>query len=71
MQKKHLLANTFASALFMMARGGPNDGEDYYEPMLRLGLHEDPSKITEVPAVMAAISRWGAKLQDADVAVHV
>ena len=32
--QKHLLVNAFAAALYMVAKGGPNDGDEYYEPML-------------------------------------
>ena len=29
--QKHLLVNAFAAALYLVAKGGPNDGDEYYE----------------------------------------
>ena len=56
--QKHLLGNAFAAALFMMARGGPNDGDEYYAPLLALRFHEDAARMRDVPAIARAIERW-------------
>ena len=56
--KKHLLVNAFASALYMVARGGVNDGAEYYRPMLDRSVHEAPERMAELPAVAAALKRW-------------
>ena len=56
--QKHLLVNAFASALYMVAKGGPNDGAEYYEPMLARRLHEAPEGMMEVPVIAAALRRW-------------
>ena len=55
---KHLLVNAFAAALYMVAKGGPNDGAMYYEPMLAHGVHEEPERMLELPPVAAALKRW-------------
>ena len=57
--QKHLLVNAFAAALYMMAKGGPNDGDEYYEPMLAMKVHERPEQVAELPVVAAALRRWG------------
>jgi hypothetical protein len=56
--QKHLLVNAFAAALYMMAKGGPNDGDEYYEVMLARRMHEAPERVAEVPSVAAALQRW-------------
>ena len=56
--QKHLLVNAFAAALYMVAKGGPNDGEEYYEPMLARNMHVRPEQMAELPAVAAALRRW-------------
>ena len=56
--QKHLLVNAFAAALYMVAKGGPNDGDEYYEPMLARKVHERPEQVVELPVVAAALRRW-------------
>ena len=56
--QKHLLVNAFAAALYMVAKGGPNDGESYYAPMLAHRVHEEPERMMELPPVAAALKRW-------------
>ena len=56
--QKHLLVNAFAAALYMVAKGGPNDGDEYYEPMLARKVHERPEQVAELPVVAAALRRW-------------
>jgi hypothetical protein len=56
--QKHLLVNAFAAALYMVAKGGPNDGDEYYEPMLARKVHESPELVAELPVVAAALRRW-------------
>jgi hypothetical protein len=56
--QKHLLVNAFASALYMVAKGGPNDGDEYYEPMLARNMHVRPEQVAELPVVVAALRRW-------------
>jgi hypothetical protein len=56
--QKHLLVNAFAAALYMMAKGGPNDGDAYYEPMLARNMHVRPEQVAELPVVAAALRRW-------------
>jgi hypothetical protein len=56
--QKHLLVNAFAAALYMVAKGGPNDGDEYYEPMLARNMHVRPEQMAELPAVAAALRRW-------------
>ena len=57
-KQKHLLVNAFAAALYMVAKGGPNDGEAYYAPMLAQRVHEEPERMLELPPVAAALKRW-------------
>ena len=56
--QKHLLVNAVAAAMYMVAKGGPNDGASYYEPLLARRMHEAPERVAEVPSVAAALQRW-------------
>ena len=58
---KHLLVNAFAAALYMVTKGGPNDGDSYYQPILALNVHEEPAQMLEVPTVTEALKRWVSK----------
>jgi len=44
-KQKHLLVNAFASALYMVTKGGPNDGEAYYHSLLMLNVNEEPARM--------------------------
>jgi len=57
-KQKHLLVNAFASALYMVTKGGPNDGEAYYQPILEMNVHEEPARMLEVQTVAEALKRW-------------
>ena len=58
MTQKHLLVNAFAAALYMVTKGGPNDGNDYYLPILARGVHHDPTQMMELTTVIQALKRW-------------
>ena len=53
-KQQHLLVNAVVAALYMVAKGGPNDGEAYYAPMLAHRVHEAPERMMELPPVAAA-----------------
>ena len=40
----------------MIAKGGPNDGEAYYAPMLARRVHEEPERMLELPPVASALA---------------
>ena len=45
----------------MVAKGGPNDGESYYAPMLAHRVHEEPERTMELPPVAGRKRTRGAE----------
>jgi len=62
--QKHLLVNAFAAALYMVTKGGPNDGDAYYMPMLARNVHQDPTQMMELATVTEALKRWEVHLEE-------
>jgi hypothetical protein len=54
------IATSLAPCLFAFARGQPDAGASFYEPLIALDLRHHPHRILRIKAVVAALTRWGA-----------
>ena len=54
------IATSLAPCMLAFARGRPDAGADFYEPMIDLNMRHHPHRILRIKSVVAALKRWGA-----------